>query len=126
MEASFNVNIRSTEEAVIFELHGDLTREAERRLLELRPWETHRDGKRNFLILNLSQVPYINSAGIALLIRLTRSAGKEKMRTFACGVTPHYEKLFRMVGLTEQMMIYPDEYAIMERISALNNGQGTP
>lgn len=71
------------------------------------------------MVLNFTGVPYINSLGIALLIRLVRTTAKAGNQTFAYGITPHYQKLFLMVGLTEYMMVYPDEYSILQRIEAL-------
>lgn len=119
-EQSMQTEIRHlTDQALALDLRGDLTRQAEEAVLGLRPWAEGLDGGRKYLILNLAHVPYINSAGIAVLIRLARAGIKGGFMTFAYGVTPHYEKLFRMVGLTEHMLIYPSEYAIMERIAAL-------
>lgn len=120
MEQSFHVSTRHMLHCMIIDMQGDLTKTSENHLLNLHKWEQGLAGEQTYLILNLSKVPYINSAGIAILIRLVRFGQKGNFQTFAYGVTPHYEKLFRMVGLTEYMMIYPDEYSIIERISDLN------
>lgn len=119
MDQPIRVDIRLLSHSMILDVQGDLTKQAEETLLHLREWEQGLDGQRPFLIINLTQVPYINSAGIALLIRLVRSGIKGSFQTFAYGVTPHYEKLFRMVGLTDYVMIYPDEYAVLQRIDAI-------
>jgi len=66
----------------------------------------------------------LHSSGIALLIRIVRAGRKAGYRTFAYGLTPHYQKLFRMVGLTEYMMIYPDEYTILARIEEAADSSG--
>ncbi len=121
MEQSLRVDIRALPGSLALDLQGDLTKQAEDAVLRLRPWDEGLEGQRKYLILNLTRVPYINSAGIAVLIRLARSGRKGGYQTFAFGVTAHYEKLFRMVGLTEYLMVYPDEYAVMERISALES-----
>jgi len=120
MEEAFRVNVRHLSTLIMaLDLQGDLTKQAEDLLLRLRPWQEGLDDGRLYLIVNLAGVPYINSAGIAVLIRLSRAGARGNFLTFAYGVAPHYEKLFRMVGLTEYMMIYPDEHAITERIAAL-------
>jgi stage II sporulation protein AA (anti-sigma F factor antagonist) len=119
-EQPLHVEIRYlTDQAMALDMRGDLTRQSEEAVLQLRPWADGLDGRRKYLILNLTQVPYINSAGIAVLIRLARAGIKGGFTTFAYGVTPHYEKLFRMVGLTEYMLIYPEEYSILERVAAM-------
>lgn len=122
MEQSLRVDVRYLPgQSMALDMQGDLTKQAEDAVLRLRQWNEGLDEKRKYLILNLTQVHYINSAGIAVLIRLARSGTPGGFQTFAYGATAHYEKLFRMVGLTEYMMIYPDEYAILERISALES-----
>lgn len=123
VETTFRIGVRTLLHSMILDMQGDLMKQAEDVVLQQRQWDHGLEGGQKYLILNLSKVPYINSAGIAILIRLVRSGLKGNFSTFAYGVTPHYEKLFRMVGLTEYMMIYPDEYAILERIAVLEEEQ---
>jgi stage II sporulation protein AA (anti-sigma F factor antagonist) len=105
--------------AVMYDLYGDLSREAEETLLALRDWEVEPAAGEICRVFNFTHVPYINSIGIAVLIRIVRSVAKAGGQTFAFGVTAHYQKLFRMVGLTEYLMIYPNEYAVVQRIGHL-------
>ncbi len=104
---------------MVLKLAGDLTKAAEADLLEGPGGAGSLGEDVRFLALDLSRVPYINSGGMAVLIRLARNGKKAGVHTFAWGVTPHYEKLFRMVGLTEFVMLYPDEFAVFERIESL-------
>lgn len=119
MEQALEVTVRSFDRGMIIDMDGDLTKSAEEALLRRRNWEEGLDGENNVLVLNFTRVPYINSSGIAVLIRIVRAGWKGGYQTFAYGVSPHYQKLFRMVGLTEYMMIYPDEYSVMQRIESL-------
>lgn len=119
MDQSFRVEKRTVDEAVIYDLYGDLSTQSEDTMLGLNAWEQGLEQGKRYLILNLTHVPYINSIGIAVLIRIVRSVMRSGCQTFAFGVSPHYQKLFRMVGLTEYMMIYPNEYAIIQRIELL-------
>lgn len=118
MDTQFQVRQRTFEYGIILDMDGDMTKQAEEAMLGQRAWET---GLTHgpYLILNFTRVPYMNSAGIAVLIRIVRAGMKGGFRTFAYGITPHFQKLFRMVGLTEYLMIYPDEYAILQRIESL-------
>lgn len=103
---------------IAWDLKGDLTKPSESMLLTDYPW-SHPQHELKFFVLNFSEVQYINSSGIALLIRLLRSAMNDGgLETFAYGLAAHYQKLFRMVGLTEYMSIYPDEYSIHQHIAA--------
>ncbi len=120
LDTGFHMEVREHPEAVLVDLVGDLSRNAqEPSSVFLRDWEEKRSRGSGFMVLNFTGVPYINSLGIALLIRLVRTTAKAGNQTFAYGITPHYQKLFLMVGLTEYMMVYPDEYSILQRIEAL-------
>jgi len=112
--SEFHIGERFFAEGLILDLKGDVTKQAEDALLQWRKWEQALDGKRN-LVLNFSDVPYINSAGIATLIRLIDACLKAGIDSYAFGLTSHYQKLFRVVGMTEFLMIYPDEYSLLKR-----------
>lgn len=119
METSFEAEIRSAGSALIVDMKGDLTKHAEEMLMKLHAWDQPLGEGRTSLILNFSGVPYINSAGIALLIRIVRGGAKAGRQTYAYGMNAHYQKLFRIVGLTTHMLIYPDEYAIKTKLGLL-------
>lgn len=120
MNNEFLVNVRELEHCTILDLQGDLTKTAEESLIGTREWQEGLEGSKRYLVINLSQVPYVNSAGIAVLIRLLRFGIKAGFHTFAYGVSSHYQKLFRMVGLTEYMALYPNEYSVLQRIEEIS------
>ncbi|WP_328804024.1 STAS domain-containing protein [Paenibacillus glycinis] len=119
-EQPFSMHARKFPGGMVLELSGDLTKSAEAKLIAGLEQEAELGRGIRFLALDLTKVDYINSGGMAVLIRLARMSGKVGAHTFSWGVTSHYEKLFRMVGLTEYLMIYPNEFAVMQRIEALN------
>ncbi|MFC5650487.1 STAS domain-containing protein [Paenibacillus solisilvae] len=119
MEQSFSMETRQFPNGLVLKLYGELTKSAEKELIADFAGNVELGTSIRFLALDISEVAYINSGGMAVLIRLTRMALKAGAHTFAWGVTPHYEKLFRMVGLTEYLMLYPNEFAVLERIEAL-------
>lgn len=95
-------------------LTGDITKTSGEFLLTWRNWEEGLGSDIHSFILDFSKVEYINSAGIAALLRLLRSLPEERCRTGCFGLNYHYEKLFKMVGLTRYLRIYPAEQAAME------------
>ncbi|MDF2723111.1 MAG: anti-anti-sigma factor [Paenibacillus sp.] len=115
MDKYFQVRTRVFEYGTILDMDGDMTKLAEEAMLGAPP----REYAGPYLVLNFTNVPYMNSAGIAILIRIVRTGIKGSYRTFAYGISPHFQKLFRMVGLTEYLMIYPDEYTVLQRIESL-------
>lgn len=95
-------------------LTGDITKTSGEELLAWRNWEEGLGSDINTYILDFSKVKYINSAGIAALIRLLRILPEGRYRTGCFGLSYHYEKLFKMVGLVRYLRIYPSEWAAME------------
>lgn len=61
------------------------------------------------VLLDFSKVEYINSSGIALVIQMLMEANKNSQKIAAFGLTPHFQKVFTMVGITKYASLYPDE-----------------
>jgi anti-anti-sigma factor len=68
-------------------------------------------GPRGQLLLDFTHVDYINSSGIALVIQLLMRANKAGESVDLFGLTPHFQKVFTMVGITKYARILPDEAA---------------
>ncbi|MDN5344343.1 MAG: hypothetical protein PWQ18_454 [Clostridia bacterium] len=88
-------------EGLILTLVGEITAAAAGvfpGLLDLDPWPAA-------ILLDFGAVDYINSAGIALLINLLRQARSRGGELRARGLSEHYRKIFRMVGLAEYIEI---------------------
>ena len=63
------------------------------------------------ILLDFTKVEYLNSSGIALVIQVLMEAGKSGQKVQAFGLTPHFEKVFKMVGITKYAGLHPDEAA---------------
>lgn len=63
------------------------------------------------ILLDMSKVDYLNSSGIALVIQMLMQAGKAGQTVQTCGLNPHFQKVFTMVGMTKYTKLYPDEAA---------------
>jgi anti-sigma B factor antagonist len=63
------------------------------------------------VLLDFCHVDYINSSGIALVIQMMMAANKSGQEICAFGLTPHFQKVFTMVGITKYAKLYPDEHA---------------
>jgi anti-sigma B factor antagonist len=61
------------------------------------------------VLLDFSKVDYINSSGIALVIQMLMEANKNGQKIAAFGLTPHFQKVFTMVGITKYAALYQDE-----------------
>jgi anti-sigma B factor antagonist len=65
------------------------------------------------LLLDFSKVEYLNSSGIALVIQVLMEANKSAQTVAICGLTPHFTKVFTMVGITKYAKLYADEAAAL-------------
>jgi anti-anti-sigma factor len=55
--------------------------------------------------LDFSDVGYINSTGIALIVRLLAEARRDHRTVQATGLTEHYREIFRITRLADFMTI---------------------
>ena len=68
-----------------------------------------RESKR--ILLDFSKVEYLNSSGIALIIQMLMEAGKAGQSIQTFGLSPHFQKVFTMVGITKYTGLHADESA---------------
>ncbi len=61
------------------------------------------------ILLDFSKVEYLNSSGIALIIQMMIAASKHEQTIHTFGLTPHFQKVFTMVGITRYTSLHPDE-----------------
>ena len=69
------------------------------------------EDERKRLLLDFTKVDYINSSGIALVIQLLMQANKAGNNVALFGLTPHFQKVFTMVGITKYAQIHANEAA---------------
>ena len=65
------------------------------------------------ILLDFTKVDYINSSGIALIIQLLIEAANSGQKVCAFGLSPHFVKVFTMVGITKYAGLFPSQDAAM-------------
>ena len=66
------------------------------------------------VLLDFSGVDYINSSGIAIIIQVLLEASKAGGRSIGIfGLTPHFNKVFTMVGVAKYATISANEAAAL-------------
>lgn len=58
------------------------------------------------IIFNFRENDYINSAGIAVIIGVVTEARKNDQRLIIAMPSSHFQKIFKMVGLTQYADVY--------------------
>ena len=54
-------------------------------------------------VLDFAEVSFINSAGISALLKFVVSARKSGYQLYAMNLTPHHQKIFKMVEMSRYM-----------------------
>ena len=61
------------------------------------------------LLLNFTAVDYINSTGIALIVAVLAKARSDKITLLTCGLSEHYQEMFRITRLSDFIPVFPDD-----------------
>lgn len=107
LEDELNVSVRHRNGVAIIDLVGDVTTFAEDKINNAYNQVTEGGAKQ--ILLNFRQNDYINSAGIAILIGVVTEVNRNGQRLAVSGLSQHFQKIFRMVGLAQYADIYQDE-----------------
>jgi anti-sigma B factor antagonist len=62
--------------------------------------------------LDFSAVDYINSTGIALIVRLLAEARRDRREVRARGLSEHYREIFRITRLSDFVTLEDDEPSV--------------
>ncbi len=102
----FRADVRGTRELATIELHGDIDAAAEVGLRGACDAAAALDA--SVVLLDFADAAYINSTGIALIVRLLADARRDHREIRACGISPHYVQIFRITRLSDYMRIFDD------------------
>lgn len=107
----FSAQVRQRDTISTIDLHGEINAFAESELNEA--YQTADVGNPTTIVLNFTDVSYINSTGIALIVSLLGQARKARRRLVVFGLTEHYVEIFKITRLSDFMTIYPNEDSIV-------------
>ncbi|HEY7350512.1 MAG TPA: STAS domain-containing protein [Ktedonobacterales bacterium] len=115
---TLEASVRRAPGVAIIDLHGEIDSFGED-VLNAAYGEAESQAS-DAILLNFSDVRYINSTGIALIVGLLARARKSHRRLLACGLSDHYIEIFEITRLVDFMSVFPDE------ASALTDTSGSP
>lgn len=116
-EQPFSAAVRPAGATAVIDLSGEINDQADATLEAA--YARARMLSPAAILLNFSGVDYINSTGIALIVGLLAQARKDRIRLLTCGLSDHYEEIFRITRLADFMTIYPDEAAALQAPAAV-------
>jgi anti-sigma B factor antagonist len=107
-QANVTMNVRSAGSAAsIIDIQGEVTAFAEQVLNEAYS-QASAKGIRA-VVLNFSQLEYMNSSGIGLLVTTLIRANRQGQKLLAYGLNEHYRHIFELTRLNEAIGVYGSE-----------------
>lgn len=100
----------SGDDVAILSFTGDIASTSKEAILQAY----HGVGAVKKVLLDFSGVDYINSSGIAIIIQMLLEERTASHRTIGIfGLTPHFQKVFTMVGVAKYASISSDQAAAL-------------
>ncbi len=93
--------------ASIIDIHGDVSAFAEQVLMDA--YNEASTPTTRVVILNFSELEYMNSSGIGLIVTLLIRVNRQKQRLLAFGLSEHYRHIFELTRLNDAIRIYDSE-----------------
>jgi len=107
-EATATLDVRQVNErASVLDIRGDLTAGSEQVLMDA--YARAGDDRGRAIILNFTELGYMNSGGIGLLVTLLVRTNRQRQRLLAFGLSDHYRQIFELTRLDEAIGILEDE-----------------
>lgn len=96
----------------VIDIGGSVTRAADQALTNA--YHEASAEKTRAIVLNFSNLEYMNSSGIGLLVTFLIRANRQKQHLLAYGLSDHYKHIFELTRLNEAIGIYDTEAQTME------------
>jgi anti-sigma B factor antagonist len=107
MNEPLTVNVLEMPGEVTLRLAGDIDAGADQALAEGYARGALNDPAR--VVLDFAAVGYINSTGIALIVRLLAEARRDHREVVAIGLSNHYQEIFRLTRLSDYLTMASPE-----------------
>ena len=116
----FTAEVHGSPELATIELHGDVNAAAEAGLAAA--YREVAEIGASAVLLDFGGTAYINSTGIALIVRLLADGRKDRREVRACGLSPHYVEIFQITRLSDYMSIVDDQASATAAAVAVTAG----
>jgi anti-sigma B factor antagonist len=100
----------------IMDIHGEINVAAEPVLMDAYNQACAQGA--HTILLNFSDLQYMNSSGIGLLVTLLIRVRRQNQRLAAFGLNNHYKQIFDLTRLNEAIAIFADEAEALQVVNA--------
>jgi anti-anti-sigma factor len=104
MKENTDIKLLQQGDATIMDIRGDITAYSESVFKAAYQQALDQDARK--IILKIEKFAYINSGGIALIIQTLYKIKENKQIAAIAGVSEHFKKIFKMVGIEKFAKIY--------------------
>ena len=98
---------RASEAAAVVRIRGELTGATEAPLMDA--YARASDPMTRTIILDFTDLDYMNSTGIGLLVTLVVRAQRQRQRIVAFGLSEHYRQILSLTRLDEAIVVVESE-----------------
>jgi anti-sigma B factor antagonist len=111
-EATAAFEVRAVADDVrVIDVTGEITAQSEDVLMDAYG-RANDDGVRT-VVLNFTDLDYMNSGGIGLLVTVLVRAQRQRQQVLAYGLSDHYRQIFELPRLDEAVGIHDSEQAAL-------------
>ncbi len=103
---------RAASKLAILDIHGEVTGFGENTLMDAYTQASNMGVRA--ICLNFTNLDYMNSSGVGLLVTLLIRIQRQKQRLIAFGLSDHYQQIFELTRLNEAIGIYDSEAAAID------------
>jgi anti-sigma B factor antagonist len=108
-EATAVFEVRRQGSASVVDIRGNVTAGSEEVLMSAYA----EAGDSAVIVLNFTELSYMNSGGIGLLVTLLVRANRRSQRLLAYGLSDHYRQIFELTRLDEAVGIHDSEQSAL-------------
>ena len=107
-EVTVSMTVRTlSDRTSVIDISGEVTAASEEALMDAYGRASGEHTR--WVVLNFTDLEYMNSSGIGLLVTLLVRANRQKQRLLAFGLTDHYRQIFQLTRLDEAISIHGSE-----------------
>ena len=111
-ETTVSMTVRTpSDRTSVIDIAGEVTAASEGALMDAYGRASGEHTR--WVVLNFSELEYMNSSGIGLLVTLLVRANRQRQRLLAFGLTDHYRQIFQLTRLDEAIAIHGSESEAM-------------
>jgi anti-sigma B factor antagonist len=117
---SINIDMdvkRHSDHVAVISVRGDVTAACEQVLAQA--WDEASIAPTRVVILDFTDLAYMNSSGIGMLVTVLVRANRAKQKLLAFGLSDHYRQIFTLTRLDEAIGIHADADAALAAAGAL-------